>query len=65
MLPSPRVECASVEHTICTAGSQRVAHVVAAEVEAVGETVDLEGDAFLERDLEHPLQVERVLAAGG
>src|ERR671919_3188339 len=31
------------------------------EVEAVGEPVDLERDSFLERQLEHALQVERVL----
>ena len=43
------------------AGSQRVADVLAAEVEAVGEAVDLERDPFLERDLEHALEVEGVL----
>ena len=61
MLPSPRTECASVEQTIGTPAAQRVADVLAAEVEPGGEAVDLERDAVLERDLEHALEVERVL----
>ena len=43
------------------AGAQRVADVLAAQVEPVGQAVDLERDALLERDLEHALEVERVL----
>ena len=45
------------------AGAQRVADVLAAEVEAGGEAVDLERDAVLERDLEDALEVEGVLRA--
>ena len=47
------------------AGAQRFAHVLAAEVEAVREAVDLERDSFLEGDLEYALQVEGVLRAAG
>jgi hypothetical protein len=43
------------------AGSERVADVLAAKVQAVGEAVDLERNSFLESDLEHALQVEGVL----
>src|SRR6202020_2094148 len=43
------------------AGTQRVADVLAAEVEPVGEPVDLQGHALLECDLEHLVEVERVL----
>ena len=43
------------------AGAQRVANVLAAEVEPVGQAVDLERHAFLARDLVDPLEVERVL----
>ena len=60
MFPSPRVECASVEHTIGTPASSAQPHVLVAEVEPGGEPVHLERDAGLERDLEHPLEVERV-----
>ena len=40
---------------------QRVADVLAAEVEPVGQAVDLEGDAQLEREAEQALQVDGVL----
>ena len=43
----------------------READVLVAEVEPVREAVDLERDAGLERDLDHPLDVERVRRAGG
>ena len=52
MFPSPRVECASVEHVIRDAGRDRVADVLVAQVEPVGEAVRLQRDARLERDLE-------------
>ena len=65
MLPRPSVECASVEQTIRTPARERLADVLAAEVEPGGEAVDLERDAVLERDLEDALEVERVLRAGG
>ena len=61
MFASPRTECASVEQTIRTPAAQRVADVLAAQVEAVGQPVDLDRDALLERDLEHALEVEGVL----
>ena len=61
MLSSPRTECASVEQTISTPASQRLADVLAAQVEAVGQAVDLDCDALLERDLEHAVEVQRVL----
>jgi hypothetical protein len=35
--------------------------VLAAEVEPIGQPVDLECDSLLAGDLEHALQVERVL----
>ena len=63
MFPSPRIEWASVEQTISQAGAQRLADVRPAEVEARGQAVDLDRDALLERDLEHALEVERVLRA--
>ena len=65
MLASPRTECASVEQTIRDAGAQRVADVLAAKIESGGQAVDLQRDPFLERDLEHALEVDRVLRAGG
>src|SRR5438270_11370686 len=43
------------------AGAQRLADMLAGEVEAVGKTVDLECDPFFECDLAHPLEVEGVL----
>jgi len=43
------------------AGFQRVADVLAAQVESIGQAVDLERDPFLERDVENALEVERVL----
>ena len=65
MLPSPRTEWASVETTIRTPASTASRASSPREVEPVGEPVDLERDTVLERDLEHCLEVERVLAAGG
>ena len=61
---APRTECASVEQTIferprrCAVRTWPVA-----QVEPVGQAVHLERDAFLERDLEAALEVERVLRA--
>ena len=43
------------------AGSQRLADVLATQIEAWGEAVDLDRDSLLERDLEDPLEVDRVL----
>ena len=62
MLPSPSGECASVEQTICTR-RDRVADVLAAEVEPVRQPVDLDRDALLERDLVDALEVDGVLRA--
>ena len=61
MFPSPRTEWASVEQTICTPAASASRTCRAAEVEPVGQAVHLQRDAGLERDLEDPLQVERVL----
>jgi hypothetical protein len=44
-------------------GTQGVAHVFAAQVEAVGEAVHLERDVLLEGQLEHAVKVEGVLRA--
>ena len=46
-----------------TPAAQRVADVLAAQVEPVGQPVDLERDALLERDLVDALEVDRVLGA--
>ena len=61
MFSRPRIEWASVEQTIGTPAADRLPHVVAAQVEARGQAVDLDRDPLLERDLEHALEVERVL----
>ena len=45
MFPSPRTECASVEQTIFTPARERLADVLAAQVEPAGQAVDLERDA--------------------
>src|SRR3954454_7601794 len=42
-------------------GLKRVAHGLAAKVEPIGQPVDLERNALLAGDLEHALQVERIL----
>ena len=60
MLPRPRTEWASVEQTIGTPASTRSPHVLAEQVEPVGQAVHLERDARLERDLEDRVEVERV-----
>ena len=61
MLPSPRTEWASVEQTTWTPASMASRDVVARQIEAVGQAVDLERDARLERDLDRALEIERVL----
>ena len=61
MFPSPRTECASVEQTIFTPAASASRTWPADEVEPVRQAVHLQRDARLERDLEDPLQVERVL----
>ena len=43
------------------ARTQRIAHVLAAEVQSIGQAVHLQGDAQLEREAEQPLQVDGVL----
>jgi hypothetical protein len=45
------------------AGAECVAHVLAPEVEAVGEAVDLQCDAVLERELVDALEIDGVLRA--
>ena len=57
----PATEWASVEQTIVTPASRARRTFSAAEVEPGREPVDLEGDAGLQRRLERPLEVERVL----
>jgi len=42
---------------------QRIVHVLAAEVEAGGQAVHLHRDTLCPRDVEDPLQVQRVLGA--
>ena len=60
MLSSPAMECASVETTSGTPASTARRACSPGEIEPVGEAVDLERHAGFERDLDHPLEVERV-----
>ena len=61
MLPEPAHRVGVGRADDRDARRERLAHVRAGEVEPVREAVHLERDARLERDLEDPLQVERVL----
>ena len=60
MFASPRVECASVEHTIGTPAAIALSDVGAGKIEPVGQAVHLERDAGLGRDGEDLVQVERI-----
>ena len=61
MFPSPRDRVGVGRADDLDAGRERLADVLAAQVEPVRQAVDLERDALLERDLERALEVERVL----
>src|SRR4029453_1966403 len=58
-----RIEARVVRATKRPPRAQRLADVLAAEVETGGEAVDLERHAGLPGDLEHALEVEGVLGA--
>ena len=61
MFSSPRDRVRVGRADDLDAGAQRVADVLAAQIEPEREAVDLERDPLLERDLEDPVEVERVL----